>query len=97
LLLLGLMYGIFDLRRWAWWGSVVYFCLLTISSFMSFTRYGIDDIINAMNLPKFEIEFLDKIVIWQGLNLFTLLVIPLLVTLGWIVYSRNYFQSQGAS
>jgi len=79
------------LEIWAWWGSLIYVSLLTISSVMSFSRHGFSDIILMMNLPTYEMEFLDKLTLLHDYHLVGLIAVPLLITLGLIIYSKRYF------
>ncbi len=92
ILILGiLIYGTVGLKKWAWWGSLVYILLLTISTILSFSRYSFYDIILMMNLPAYEMGFIDKMILIHDYRLVGLLAIPLLVTLGLIIYSKRYF------
>jgi len=92
ILILGiLIYGTVRLEIWAWWGSLIYVSLLTISSVMSFSRHGFSDIILMMNLPTYEMEFLDKLTLLHDYHLVGLIAVPLLITLGLIIYSKRYF------
>jgi hypothetical protein len=90
--LVGLIWGILRLRAWAWWGSLVYFVLMTLSSILTLSRSSFLDILAAMNLPRFEMEILQGIPL-QGFHFAVLLGIPLLIVLGLIVYSRRYFKA----
>ncbi len=64
ILVLGvLMYGIARLRVWAWWGSLATIALLLVSSAMSFYQHGFYDLIQMMNLPGYEMELLDGLVL----------------------------------
>jgi hypothetical protein len=92
ILILGvLMVGIARLRAWAWWGSLVTISLLLVSSAMSFYQHGFYDLIQMMNLPGYEMELLDGLVLLHDYNLVGLVVPPLLIALGLLVYSRTYF------
>lgn len=92
ILILGiLIYGTVQLKKWAWWGSLVYVSLLTVSAVMSFSGHRFYDIIVVLNLPAYETELLDKMVVFHDYPIVGLFAAPLLVTLGLIVYSRRYF------
>ena len=92
ILVLGvLMYGIARLRVWAWWGSLATIALLLVSSALSFSRHGLYDIIQMMELPAYEVELLEAMALLHDYNLVGLVVPPLLVALGLLVYSRRYF------
>ncbi len=86
-----LIYGIARLKIWAWWGSLVYVSLLTVSSGMTFSRYRFYDIVQMMNLPVYELEFIDNILLIHDYRLVGLITIPLLTALVLIIYSKRYF------
>ena len=88
-----LIYGTVQLKKWAWWSSLVYISLLTVSSVMSFSGHRFYDIIVMMNLPTYEMELLDKMVILHDYPLVGLFAAPLLITLGLVIYSRRYFEN----
>jgi hypothetical protein len=88
---IGLIYGIARVKIWAWWGSLVYISLLTISSAMSFSRHSFYEIIVLMNLPVYEMEFLDRMLLVHDFHLVGLVSAPLLIALGLLVYSKRYF------
>jgi hypothetical protein len=90
--LVALTWGTLRLRTWAWWGSLVYFGLMTLSSILTLSRSSFLDILLAMNLPEFEMEILEGIPL-QGFHFALLIGIPLLITLGLIVYSKRYFKA----
>jgi hypothetical protein len=92
ILLLGiLMVGVFRLRRWAWWGSLVTLTALTLSSALSFSRVTFYDLILRMDLPAYEIEFIDRMRVIHDLPLAGLIVVPLLIALALLIHSRRYF------
>ena len=90
--LAGLIWGTLRLRTWAWWGSLAYFGLMTLSSILTLSRSSLLDILSAMNLPKMETEILQRMPL-HGLHFAPLIGIPLLATLGLIVYSKRYFEA----
>lgn len=93
ILILGiLIYGTVQLKKWAWWSSLVYVSLLTVSSVMSFSGHRFYDIIVMMNLPAYEMELIDKMVVLHDYPLVGLFAAPLLITLGLVIYSRRYFE-----
>ena len=93
ILILGvLMYGTARLKRWAWWGAVVFFSVLTFSTALSFGRYRFYDIILRMDLPAYEMEFLDRMVLLHDYRLVVLLAGPLLAALGLVIASKRYFR-----
>ena len=92
ILILGfLIYGTVRLKRWAWWGSLGYVSLLTISSIMSFSRHSFYDIVLRMDLPSYEMELLDNLILLHDVHLVSLFAAPLLISLGLVLYSKRYF------
>jgi hypothetical protein len=86
------MYGVFRVKLWAWWGSMLYFSWLTVSAMMTATRYSLADIVEKMSLPEVEREFLASVTILEDYHLVVFLIVPLLGTLGLIIYSKRYFE-----
>ncbi|MGE5574111.1 MAG: hypothetical protein ACM3ZU_14020 [Bacteroidota bacterium] len=96
ILLLGiLIYGPVQLKTWAWWGSLVYVSLLTVSTVWSFSKYGLYDILLMLNPPAYETEFLDKLTLMHDLHPVGVLAPPLFVALALIVCSRRCFREAG--
>lgn len=90
LVLLALTWGSLRLRRWAWWGSLLYWSLLTFSSIAALSRSSLADILSGMKFAPLEMEALGGVPM-HGAHLAVLVGIPLLVTLGLIAYSRRFF------
>ena len=90
LILVVLTWGLLRLRRWAWWGALVYWGFLTFSSSAALSRMTFADILAHMKFAPLEVEALHGIPI-HGAHLAVLAGIPLLVTLGLLAYSRRYF------
>ncbi len=91
LALIFMIYGIIGLKKWAWWGSMLLFSLLTISGVLSFAGYHFYDLMLLLNPPVYELGLLDKMVFLYDLPVVGLFVFPLLCALGLSVYSRRYF------
>ena len=87
-----LIYSTVQLKKWAWWGGWIFLALLSVSTMLSFTGRSIYDLILMMNLPAYEMEYLDRMVLFHDVPLAGLLVPPLLLTLGLILYSRKYYK-----
>jgi len=79
------------LKRWAWWGGLIYVSALTISAVLSFSRYNFYDITLLMSLPAYEMDFINKLTPLYHYRLVGLVAVPLLVALGLVVYSKRYF------
>jgi hypothetical protein len=91
--LLCLAWGVLGLRRWAWWGSVACFGLLASSSMVTFATSGLADILAVMVFAPTEMEALQGVPI-QGFHLAVFFGLPLLATLGLVVFSRRYFSGR---
>jgi hypothetical protein len=89
-ILVGLIWGLLRLSRWAWWGGLVYWGYLTFSTIASLSRTTFADILSHMKFTPLEVDILDGIPI-HGAHLAVLAGIPLLVTLGLLAYSGRYF------
>jgi hypothetical protein len=87
-----LIYGTVQLKKWAWWGGWIFISLLSVSTLLSFAGRSIYDLLLMMNLPAYEMEFLDRMVLYQDVPMAGYLVPPLLLTLGLILYSGKYFR-----
>ena len=78
------------MRLWAWWGSLLYWGLLTFSSMAALSRSSLAAILSGMKFASLEMEALGGVPL-HGAHLAVLVGIPLLVTLGLIAYSRRFF------
>jgi hypothetical protein len=77
---------------WAWWGSLIYFGLLTCSSVLTLARSSYLDILSKLHFPPAEVEILDRAPL-NGLHFAAFIGLPLLLTLIAILLSRRYFGS----
>jgi len=89
-----LIWGTFRLRTWAWWGSLLYFGLLTSSSILTLCRCSLSDILSKMKFAPTEMEALQGLP-FQGWLMAAFIGIPLLLTLGLIILSKRYFTTEG--
>ncbi|MFN2286379.1 MAG: hypothetical protein ACK2UQ_18325 [Anaerolineae bacterium] len=89
-----LTWGVLRQRMWAWWVSVVYFGLLTLSAVVTLARSSFAEMLAPMQLPPAEMEMLKGVPL-QGIHFVPFVGIPLLITLGVIVLSRRHFVHQG--
>jgi len=85
-----LIWGLFRLKIWAWWGSTVFFGLIAFSFLLTFSIKSLSDIYPLMNFAPLEIEIFQNLP-FQGLRLSIFIAIPLLATLAMIIYSKKYF------
>ena len=88
--LAGLTWGVLKLKSWAWWGSLVFLSLLTLSVIVTFSQYTLLDILARLRFPPTEVEILDGLP-FHGFHLALALGVPLLITLGLLVFSKRYF------
>lgn len=93
MLLALLIWGTVKSKVWAWWGSVAYFGLLTSSLLLTFLRSSLSDILAGMKFAPTEIEALQGVPL-QGFHLAVFFGMPLVVTLGLILFSRRCFTSR---
>ena len=91
LLLIFLTWGVLTRREWAWWGSLAYFVLLTLSYTISLLTVGLRDIYAHMRFAQWETDGLTHAPI-QGIHFVLLLVLPMFTTLILITTSRRYFE-----
>jgi len=89
--LIFLIWGLINLRMWAWWGSVIFFGLFTFSTILTFLRTSYLNMLSLLEFPPREMEFLSIIPI-EGYHLACLTGIPLLVTWLIAVLSKGYFK-----
>jgi hypothetical protein len=89
-----LIWGLLRLKRWAWWGALVYFGLLASSTILTLSMSSLSDILSATRFPPFEMQILSNIPL-AGIHFAPLVGIPLLITLGLIAFSRRYFKGRG--
>jgi hypothetical protein len=88
--LAGLTWGVLKLKQWAWWGSLVFLSLLILSVFVTFSQYTLLDILARLRFSPTEMEILDGLP-FHGFHLALALGVPLLITLGLLVFSKRYF------
>ena len=85
-----LTWGVLRQRAWAWWGSLIYFGLMTSSAIVTLSTSSYADILSILSFPPTEMAFLDGLP-FQGFHFAVLIGIPLLLTLGVIVLARPHF------
>ena len=85
-----LTWGILRLKAWAWWGSVVYFGLLIVSLVWSLSTSTLGEVLEGLNFPPTEMEALQGMPL-HGAHLAAFLGLPLIVTLGVILFSKRYY------
>jgi hypothetical protein len=93
--LIGLTWGVLRLKPWAWWGTLAYLSLLTSSVIVTFPLYSLADILSRMRFPPTEMEALQNLP-FHGYHLALMLGVPLLITLGLLISSKQHFKPASA-
>ena len=89
--LVSLLWGTLQLKLWAWWVSVIWLGLFTVSAELTFFRYDYAAILAGLAFPSREMEFLGGIPI-QGYHFSVLVGIPLVITWVIAIRSKRYFR-----
>ena len=92
--LLCLTWGTLNRWAWAWWGSLVYFGLLTVSTVLTLAGTSYLDLLTKMDFPPAEVEMLDGAPV-SGLHLAAFVGLPLVLTLVAIVVTKRWFGKSG--
>lgn len=92
LVLIALIWGLALARPWAWWGSLATFALLAVSALLTLPRYSLREVMATMRLPDSEIAMLSGLPFLDSPITLPVLL-PLLVTLGAIVFAGRAFFS----
>ena len=85
-----LIWGAFRRRAWAWWGSLVYVASVAVSSILTLGTSSWHEILAPLDLPAFEVEKLSGMPL-DGFHFAIAIGIPLIATLGLILYARRDF------
>jgi hypothetical protein len=93
LVLAALTWGTFKQHAWAWWGGLVYWGWLTVSTVVSFAVTSYPDLLGILNLPAREIDFLDGVPL-QGVHLAVFFGLVFALPLAWLVACRRHFGRQ---
>ena len=91
--LLLMLWGTLRTVRWAWWGALAYFCLMTLSYVITLLSSSWQEILSTADFPTFEIGIPQGIPL-QGYHLSILVGIPFVLTIGQILRARPYFGPQ---
>lgn len=90
LFLVALIIGTFNKKLWSWWASFFYFALLMASSIITLLLSDFSEIVTLLNFPLTESKALINIPL-KGYHLSVIFGIPIIITLGVIIFSRKYF------
>jgi hypothetical protein len=85
--LVTLAWGAVRRWRWAWWGALALCAALAVSVIWSFWATSYFELLAGMQIPSAELEFLDGVPA-QGWHFALFLGLPLLATLGLVVFAR---------
>lgn len=88
-----LTWGVISRKRWAWWGSVIYRVLLIVSIVVTFAQSEISEILSVMEFPPREMEMFEAVPL-HGIHFAPFIGLPLLATLGLLIFSRRYFEAR---
>lgn len=88
--LLGVAWGVFRQRAWAWWAALIGLGVLTVSVVYTLGRTRYAHLLALWNLPATEIRWLQGIPI-QGYHLAVFVGLPLALTVAVALVSRRYF------
>lgn len=91
--LVALIWGMLRMKTWAWLGSLFCLSLLSLSVILTLSISSLADILSRMRFADLEMEILQGLPL-HGVHFAALVAIPLLSTLGLIVYSRRYFVTE---
>ena len=90
LLLALLAWGVFRRKLWAWWGSVIYFGLMILSSGITFLTTSKEAILEGMRFAPLELDIMHNVP-FQSYHLVFVFTLPLFITLMILVFSKPHF------
>ena len=85
-----LAWGTVKQKSWAWWGSVIWLGIFTLSLVMTFLLNTYSDLLSALAFPRAEVETFENIPL-QGYHLAVMAGIPLIVTLLIVISLKPHF------
>ena len=88
-----LTWGTVRRRRWAWWGGLIYWVGMTASWAITFVSYSWSELLDVLQFPARELEFLDGIPA-HGARLALLICTPMAITVGVIAASRRCWRDE---
>lgn len=90
-LVLGLLvWGTWNRRMWAWWGSVVYYAVLAAAWLVTFARVPYAELLAWLQFAPTEMEILSGIPL-RGYEIGLFAGLPVLACLGVVLASRRHF------
>ena len=85
-----LTWGTLKQRAWAWWGSLLLFSLMTISTVITLCASSLTDILSILRFSPTEMDILSGVPL-QGYHLAIPIGIPMILTLVKILLARPHF------
>ncbi len=92
LVLVGLIWGLARLKLWAWWGTLITFGALTLSSLVTLPRYTFGDILLLLSFPPLETAAFQNVP-FQSHHITVMVAVPLLVTVALVVFVKRHFRA----
>ena len=89
--LAALTWGAFKRQRWAWWGGLVYWGGLTLSTVVTLASTGYLELLEILALPPREIAFLDGVPL-QGVHLALFFGLVFALPLGWLIACKKHWK-----
>ena len=87
-----LAWGCSQLKKWAWWGTLIFLSLLTGSAMLTLSKTSYPELLSLMNFPPTEMEILDGLPL-QGYHFAIFCGLPLILTLVLLLISKGSFQA----
>ncbi len=95
-LILGLLlWGTWEQRRWAWWGSILYYAVLASTWLVTFARTSWPDLLAWLQFAPTETQALSGLPL-QGYEIGIFVGLPMLACLGAILAGRRSFSRSQA-
>jgi hypothetical protein len=96
LVLVGLIWGLARMKVWSWWGTLITFGGLTVSSLVTLPRYTFGDILLLLSFPPLETAAFQNVP-FQSHHITAMAGVPLLVTVALVVFVKRHFRSRSAT
>ncbi len=88
-----LIWGTLKQKLWAWWGSVLWLGIFTLSFAATFVENTYSQLLSALAFPSVEVEIFENIPA-QGYHFAILAGIPLCIMLLIAILSKQYFTTE---
>ncbi|MBN2556752.1 MAG: hypothetical protein JXA97_12500 [Anaerolineales bacterium] len=89
--LVALLWGLLTRKLWAWWGTLIYFSLMTVSYLTTLATSSWQELLQTLRLQAFEMGFLEVIPI-HGSHIAILAGIPFVLIFMQLYRVRNLMQ-----